>query len=520
MTSPFRSAGFRWFVVAPLMFVALVASVGFVTFHVVRAEATPKRDQIVAELDAADPTWRTTALTAERNAKLPPPEQNAAELAHQAYQKLPKAYREWDSKPESYQWRSDVKNPHLPHRADVTDTREHLRAAKESLEIARAIRTVPGGGFAWEYKEPDIIGTSLEKHQKLREAMGLLDKDALVLAYDRDADTALDSCLAILAVARGIGDDPWLISQLIRMAGVAITVGATERTLAWTGGCDDAKLAELDKAFAAEADVPRLFHALRGERAMFYRICENIDSGAMDAGAITDTPRSAFSRLQSAPIRARIPENQAVGLDMYNRMIAAAKLPPGRARSVALGAVEDELMQQFRRSRYFGPLSPHILVGLLMPAVYKMNESDTRTVASLNAARVAVACERHRQTTGAYPTTLDELPKELLPAVPTDPFSGNPILYKKLPDGAVAYSVGGDGIDDGAVKLNPRGEKGNDLGFRLWTLENRRKPPEPRERLANSIPTGVWLSLDDLIDKPKPGASTAPPPLSPRVKKE
>lgn len=514
MPSPFRSAGFRWFVVAPTMLVAFAVSFLFVTFHLMRAAATPKRDKLVAELDATDPTWRTTALTAERNAKLPPPERNAAELAYQAREKLPKAYRDWEKKPDAGKWRGDLTNPHLPHRGDIDDTRKHLLKARESLTLARDLRHVPGGGFAWEYREPDIIGTSLDKHQNLRQVMSLLQYDAMVRAYDRDDTGALDSCLAILAVARGIGDDPWLISQLIRIAGVAITIQAVERTLCWGADFNDAKLAELDKAFEAEAKEPRLLYGLRGERAMFYRICENIDSGASDPETFSGSPPSVWSRLNAAHIRARVPENQAVGLELYNRMITAAKLPPGHDRRTALNAIEDEYFLLARRGRVFGPLHPHAIVSLLLPAAQKINEADTRTVAGLNAARVAIACERHRQKMGAYPETLDELPKELLAEVPTDPFSGKPVVYKKLPDGAVAYSVGADGTDDGAVRLNPKSDKGNDLGFRLWTLEHRRKPPLPKPPESLSAP-GFGITPDP---EPKPGTPTAPPPLSPWVR--
>ncbi len=514
MPSPFRSAGFRWCVVAPLMLAALVASFLFVTFHLVRAAATPKRDQVVAELDAAEPNWRTTALTAERNAKLPPPERNAAEIAFQAEQKLPKAYREWEKQLLAGPWRGEVTNPHLPNKAAVADTRTHLRNARESVELARGIRHVPGGGFPLVFKEPDLIGTLLEKQQNLRRVMGLLSYDAGVRAYDRDDTGALESCLAILAVARGIGDEPTLISQLIRMAGVAITVGATERTLAWGADFNDATLAELDQAFEKESNEPRLVYGLRGERAVFYRLSENIDSGAFNAdqlnggGPTIPTPLGLY-------VRAQIPEEQTVALEQFNKLIAAAGKPAGRERSVALANTEAEFDRITRRYS-FGTVPRHILLRLLMPAVIKVSEADTRTVASLNAARVAIACERHRQATGAYPTTLDKLPKELLPAVPTDPWTGKPILYKKLPDGAVAYSVGGDGIDDGAVKLNPKNEKGNDLGFRLWTLEHRRQPPEPKAEPSVFSP-GFGIEPDDM---PKPGSPTAPPPLSPWVKKE
>ena len=140
-------------------------------------------------------------------------------------------------------------------------------------------------------------------------------------------------------------------------------------------------------------------------------------------------------------------------------------------------------------------------------------------VATLNAARVAVACERHRQKTGVYPEKLDDLPKELLPEVPNDPFTGKPILYKKLDDGAVTYSASFDGVDDGAKKLDAKNEKGNDIGFRLWTLDHRRKPPQPKKEVAPGTDFASLVYVPD-PNKPKPGVSTAPPPLSPWVRKE
>lgn len=496
------------------MFVAFVVSFGFVTFHLTRVAAIPKRDKVVAELDASDPTWRTTDLTAERNAKLPPSEQNAAELAHQVYLKVPKAHRDWEMKT---RWREEVKNPHLPHKEDIAETRSQLRKVREAVLLAREIRHTSGGGFAWEYHEPDIIGTSLEKHQNLRPVMSLLSFDAAVRSYDRDDNGAVDSCLAILAVARGIGDDPWLISQLIRIAGVAITVGATQRTLAWGGEFDDAKLAELDKVFEKEAAEPRLRYGLRGERAMFYRVCENIDNGAFNADQLNATGPT-FPTPLSLYVRARIPEEQAAALEQFNKMIAAAGKPAGKERNEAVAAAEDECMR-LTKSNWIGPIPRHVLFRLLMPAISKLTEADNRTVATLNAARVAIACERHRQKTGAYPEKLENLPKELLVEVPNDPFSGKPILYKTLPDGAVAYSVGGDGVDDGAANLNPKNEKGNDIGFRLWTLENRRKPPESKPKTSDPYPSLSFPGFGIEPD-PKPGTATTPPPLSPRVKGE
>jgi len=50
---------------------------------------------------------------------------------------------------------------------------------------------------------------------------------------------------------------------------------------------------------------------------------------------------------------------------------------------------------------------------------------------------------------GAVPETLDELCPDILPAVPTDPFSGKPMRYAKAADGWKVWSVGNNNANDG-----------------------------------------------------------------------
>jgi hypothetical protein len=93
---------------------------------------------------------------------------------------------------------------------------------------------------------------------------------------------------------------------------------------------------------------------------------------------------------------------------------------------------------------------------------------------------VAVAVERYRLRHGVWPDTLGALIPELLPAVPTDAFDGQPLRYRLLSDGVVIYSVGADTKDDGGKLAddNPPAD-GTDLGFRLWDVLLRRQSPSP-----------------------------------------
>ena len=70
-----------------------------------------------------------------------------------------------------------------------------------------------------------------------------------------------------------------------------------------------------------------------------------------------------------------------------------------------------------------------------------------------------------------------------LPALPLDPFDGEPLRYKRMPDGIVIYSVGVDGKDDGGrILWTPGQPPPSDVGVRLWDVPHRRQPPPDVEK--------------------------------------
>src|SRR5205823_5873539 len=90
------------------------------------------------------------------------------------------------------------------------------------------------------------------------------------------------------------------------------------------------------------------------------------------------------------------------------------------------------------------------------------------------------SCERYRLTRGHYPESLDRIPRDILPSVPEDPYTGEPLMYRRTEDGAVVYSTGRDGNDDGGEVLDPKAQPGTDFGVRLYTPEHRGRPPLPK----------------------------------------
>jgi hypothetical protein len=99
----------------------------------------------------------------------------------------------------------------------------------------------------------------------------------------------------------------------------------------------------------------------------------------------------------------------------------------------------------------------------------------------MRCAVVAIAAERFRRQNGRWPTTPAELVQaQLLKAVPTDPYDGQPIKLARTLDGLIVYGLGSDGTDNrGNVNRGRADQPGFDIGFRLWDPTARRQPPSP-----------------------------------------
>ena len=136
-------------------------------------------------------------------------------------------------------------------------------------------------------------------------------------------------------------------------------------------------------------------------------------------------------------------------LDIMDGYIKNAQLPPHR-RQEAAKAID---------ARFNSTSQVHILLHIIMPALLRITSIDLRNIAHSRTARVALAIERYRLAAGRLTDALTDLIPAYLDAVPTDPFDGNELRYKKLETGFVVYSIGEDLSDDGGKERPPRRTK-------------------------------------------------------------
>lgn len=413
-----------------------------------------------AALDRADPGWRMADLIAARNAACPPDHRNLTKLCERITAAVPRRFDQWQI--DHSDWLTSP--PHLnrlPAAAGMDGLRDELAAADEAVRLTAAIRWRPTGGYR-SVAGAKPIDRSLKAVEPARKPAALLEVVAAVAAADKDWPRAAAAAANILHLCLVPGDEPGMVPQFARKAvGGGKAVLAVERMIG-LGEPPADSLQALQGALLAEADFPRLATALRGERAFSQHMFAEVDAGRVDERTLGVWAGGRTFDLTA--YRPRLPRDRADLLNLYTELLTVARRP---AQEWADGISARRPPGDDDQSVFLQPL--HFQVTKLFAG------SDQRVIARLRSAAAGLSCERYRQTHGRWPNDLAEL-KELLPAVPLDPYDGHPLRYRKLDDGAVVYAVGPDRQDDGGTLSYGQPRPGEDVGFRLWDVAARRQP--------------------------------------------
>lgn len=474
-----RGPGLKWFLGIILLVLLVAAGVWFY------GSFTDRRNlaAVIAEVDRADPGWRWDEIEAARQRVAD--EQNSATQVLKAHALMP---RNWPS-PWGVECFSNFYNDVQQYPAaqldpEITGTlRSELAAVPQALAEARRVVEFGDGRFAMRIAQ-NPFRTLLPHVQQARELANVLWYDSFLRAQDGELEQALASTHALVQTGRSIGDEPFIVSMLTRLAIRNLAIRATERVLSQGQGADDG-LAKLQAALMQEEKEPLLVNALRGERAAFDLFLQGLDDGTIDSrdlgmmfnsgGARKSTRSTGWDwlddKLESSwPSLAAgsMAKNRAALLDYYSRVIELAREP--------LNLQEPKMTEQEEASRTLPPLAR-----LIIPPGTKAAMAFRRCQAETRCAIVALAAERFRVANGRWPETLAELTAKYLPEVPLDPFDGAPLRYRKTPEGALVYSVGPDGKDDGGKIDRTKGGNtpGIDLGFWLFDPDKRRQPCVP-----------------------------------------
>lgn len=321
---------------------------------------------------------------------------------------------------------------------------DYVEMNSGALAKAREVASLPKARYPVDF----ALGLEtplphLAKLKSLAHAAAFQAALALDSGLPADATAAL---IEIFSMAQTLEEEPCLISQLVRIALIATAEAALERR-ANAADFSDRELDLLQSSLAIAEKTNLVVRAFIGERAVgipYFRM------------SWSDIKRYSKSDEDDPERHRRWPESDRQPaifrlsgfferdllyfLKIMGTNITFAGQPP--PASLAARGV-------FEQAAIDGKTHFYILSSMLLPAMSKAVVTDAGCFARLRLAKTAVAVERFRLANGRYPDSMEEVVPGFISVLPTDPFSGQPLRYKRIAKGYVVYSVGADGRDDG-----------------------------------------------------------------------
>ena len=250
-----------------------------------------------------------------------------------------------------------------------------------------------------------------DRGSKFRDVIRVLRARSRLLTAQGRLDDALANQILMLRLCGAWSREPFLPSYLVRLGCRTVAVEGANEVLR-VGPVTPASREALDAELALLDTSDDLIWALRSERAFSLSVIRDSFEKAVFVPS-----------LMSNSVALRF-------LDFYDQLLEHASRPPWQSRFTP---------------RFQGGWNPlDIMITQHIPAMQSTREAAERVRAISRSLRVLNALQAHG---------VEEVPANLnglgLPEKATiDPFNGEPLRVKKLPDGWLVYSVGKNRRDD------------------------------------------------------------------------
>jgi hypothetical protein len=260
----------RRFIVATLM--ASPIGLALVAYVFVSHSASRRLENAIATADRLDPGWRMGPLIDHR--ATPKPDENSADVVA-SMSRVPLRIRDSATTPDDRKARasrerdldfaiSALESP-KPLPADVAVTLAAVvEERSDAIVLGRTLAAMGEGHHKLIY-DRFVINTLLTHAPEARWRARLLQKDAILRADRGDVSGAIESSRAALGVARSLGDEPFAVSQLVRMACETVGLSTFERVLS-QGKASAEALARIQADFARDEKQPLLLYAAAAVR--------------------------------------------------------------------------------------------------------------------------------------------------------------------------------------------------------------------------------------------------------------
>jgi hypothetical protein len=394
----------------------------------------------------------------------PPAGQNAADL----YEEAATHYNKWtsnDTARAKLNLLPVVGIAKFPARTEPLAADTQRLAAEYLGDNAEALRLLHQAAAVKQCRYPIDLSqgplSRLNHLEKLRQAARLLDLEVIENAEQQKPEQVTESVISLCGIVRSLHQEPLMISYLVSFACQGIALSSLDRALNRIALTDE-QLVKLASGLGEAPDHQPLTPAFVGERCLGTDAFEGIRTGKLslkDAfGFLGDQPQCLPQLAWLYKVTGLLELDEKSFLDIMQRNVTASQLSPPESIAIA-NSISNTVANL-----------PERCVGsrMLLSGLERVFSLAARYDARLRDAQAAIAIERSRLATGKLPDQLGDLVPKFLPAVPADPFDGEPLRYRKLARGYVVYSVGEDMVDNGGAEKNSQGlsyAKGADITF-------------------------------------------------------
>lgn len=374
----------------------------------------------------------------------------------------------------------------LPMLITSEDLAEDVRAVSNSLAQVRAALEFPVLDHRVDYSAG--FNLLLPHLAPEKNAAQWLRVASLSDLYETNCSAALESLLALAALAHVTTNEPLMLSQLVRLGIPQIGVSATWEALQVDGWTEE-QLREWQDAMQPSDFVEAVGRALEMERAMgaatidrssedtnvLLSLFDDISQmagqpqGTYDLEKFLKGLQTMFLRFVYFPIwrLAWKDQDQLRLLHDWQPQIDAARAQ-ARRPNWQQNAVKENNSDGLNSSTDGSPARlGSLLDRIRYPMSSMLGNAGTSALnravegeAARELAVSALALHRWQLAHKNFPATLQELVPQFLPAVPIDPFDGQPLRYRRQEDGTfLLYSVGRNGKDEegNAEPMTPEG---------------------------------------------------------------
>ena len=162
-------------------------------------------------------------------------------------------------------------------------------------------------------------------------------------------------------------------------------------------------------------------------------------------------------------------------MDWMNQAVAIARQPAvEQPRLWAAWEARAESLKGRQVGRFI------IMLPLLFsPALATAGAISSRYRCELGTTAILIAAERHRRKTGAWPSTVAAIGRDILPIAPVDPYSGGSFRMEHRDGQLFVYSIGVNQKDEHGLYEPQLWKTGvqDDVGTGAWDVALRGRAP-------------------------------------------